>query len=90
MKPKKTFFDRFARQDKNVSRSLSLPQGDWDLIEAYRMFGESRLGFEISLNTLIHELVVNQISSDRDFDVEKWQGTIVRVRSAGSEGSVEE
>ena len=84
MKTKRSFFNRFAKQEKPVSRSLSLPASDWDLLESYRMHGEDKLGFELSLHTILHELIVNQINGDREFatKAEHWQAQLSKIRAA--------
>ncbi len=61
------FFNKLPKPEKQVSKSISLNDSDWQLIEAYRKYGESSVGFNIHLNKIMREVILNHIESDRDF-----------------------
>lgn len=70
---RKTFFKRFEPQEKAVNRSLSMPESDWSVIEAYRLYGASHTGHEIPLQKLMREIILSHIDRDRSFSAVKQQ-----------------
>ena len=64
---KKDFFNRFEPQEKAAYKSVSMATSDWDLIEAYRLYGASRAGHEIPFQKLIRELLIGHINADKEF-----------------------
>ena len=71
---KRDFFNKFRKQEKNISRPLSLQESEWDMIDAYRLFGSAKTGYEISLHSLVREIVFDHINKNIDFikTQEQW------------------
>lgn len=64
---KKSFFGRFAPQERTQNKSLSMHSSDWQVVEAYRLFGSDSAGYEIPLQRMVREILLNHITHDRDF-----------------------
>lgn len=64
---KKNFFSRFETQAKMAPRSVSMSIADWELVEAYRYYGASKAGHNLSFQKLMREIVVGHITGDKEF-----------------------
>ncbi len=64
---KKNFFSRFETQEKMAPRSVSMSVTDWQLVEAYRYYGASKAGHNLSFQKLMREIVVGHIIGDKEF-----------------------
>ena len=65
---KKNFFGEFAKHEKKLGKSVQLFKSDWDLLEAYRLYGSNQSDNDISLNELLQKIVTDHINSDREFN----------------------
>ncbi len=82
---KKSFFDTFERQEKKVSRAISLHQNDWDLIDAYRLYGATKTGHEIPAPELIKKIIVSHIKKDPNFSNDLWLQKAKDIQKAAVE-----
>ena len=86
---KKGFFDRFEAGDKTVHKSISMGSSDWKLLEAYKLYGSSKSGHDISIQRLVREIIVGHIKSDREFAKSQgdWLGKLTSIDEAAKEAS---
>ena len=54
-----------------MSKTVAMAPSDWELIDAYRKFGEKEAGFSIPMQKLLREIVIQHIQSDRAFAKQK-------------------
>lgn len=64
---KKEFFASFKKQEKSVSKSISLEKSDWLLFDAYKLYGAAKTGYEIPQHELLREMIFRQINNDKEF-----------------------
>ena len=87
------FFDSFEPQEKTVSRSLSLTESEWRLIDAYRLFGTSKKAREIPLQWILKQAVLSHVQRHKAFfrDRATWLAKLDKVEQAASsaEGTAE-
>ncbi|MCB9229685.1 MAG: hypothetical protein H6618_08750 [Deltaproteobacteria bacterium] len=71
---KKKFFEKFVPAEKTQNRSISMLEGEWRQLEAYRLYGSATAGHEIPLQKIVREIVTTHIASDRQFSKvkEEW------------------
>ena len=84
---KKSFFNKFQKQGRVINRPLALQEDDWQIIDAYRLYGAAKAGYEIPLKALLREVIFSHIDSDRGFkkDEEKWKSHMEKSASSESQ-----
>jgi hypothetical protein len=65
------FFNKLPKPEKQASKTVTLNESDWQMIESYLKYGEEKVGFSINLNALLREVIIGHIESDRDFSKKK-------------------
>lgn len=63
----KRFFETIEADDKMIHKSISMGAKDWNLVDAYRLYGASQRKKEISVQKIIRKILIDHIKSDREF-----------------------
>lgn len=78
------FFDTYEPQERAVTRSFSLSEAEWRIIDAYRLFGTSKKGREIPLQWILKNAVLTHVQRHKAFyiDRDKWLAKLSEIEKA--------
>lgn len=84
----KNFFEEFTEEEKSVPKSIPMTKSEWRLVEAYHLYGTSRLKFEVPIQRMLRVIIQNHIKKERNFARNKneWLKKLSELEQAADEG----
>jgi hypothetical protein len=83
----KSFFETIEVEEPMVHKSIAMASNDWNLIEAYLLFGATKRKKKLSLQKIIRKILVKHIEGDREFikEYEIWSKKLGDLKEAAND-----